>query len=117
MSAVKAADAVGVSGQTGYNWQARWSAERFGGLVPRYAGGHPSKLTDEQKAELLETLREKDPLDDRRSAASDPVLLRCCLDHRRPRDAEKILKKTAANEQAHGALVPRRVLSANHGQY
>ncbi len=60
MSAVKAADAVGVSGQTGYNWQARWNAERFGGLVPQYAGGHPSKFTDEQKAELFETLREKD---------------------------------------------------------
>ncbi len=59
MSVVKAADAVGVSGQTGYNWQERWNAEGFDGLIPRYAGGHPSKLTDEQKAELLEMLHEK----------------------------------------------------------
>jgi len=59
MSVVKAAGAVGVSGQTGYNWQERWNAEGFEGLVPRYAGGHPSKLTDEQKAELLELLQEK----------------------------------------------------------
>ncbi len=60
VSVVNAADAVGVSGQTGYNWQERWNAEGFDGLVPRYAGGHPSKLTDGQKAELLEKLREND---------------------------------------------------------
>ena len=60
ISVVKAADAVGASGQTGYNWQERWNVDSFEGLVPRYAGGHPSKLTDEQKAELLELLREQD---------------------------------------------------------
>ena len=60
LSVVKAAAAVGVSGQTGYNWQKRWNAEGFEGLVPRYAGGHPAKLTDDQKAELLELLREQD---------------------------------------------------------
>ena len=60
MSVVNAADAVGVSHQTGYNWQERWNTDGFAGLVPRYAGGHPSRMTDAQKAELLEKLREKE---------------------------------------------------------
>ena len=60
MSVVDAAEAVGVSHQTGYNWQKRWNEEGPVGLVPKYAGGHPSKLTDEQKAALLEKPREKE---------------------------------------------------------
>ena len=60
MSVVSAAEAVGVSTQTGYNWQERWNAEGFVGLVPKYGGGRPSELTDEQKAALLEELGEKE---------------------------------------------------------
>ena len=37
VSAVNAADAVGVSGQTDYNRQARRNAEEFDGLVPPYS--------------------------------------------------------------------------------
>ena len=57
---VKAADAVGASEQTGYSWQERWNADEFDRLVPRYAGEHPSKLTGEQKVELVELLRKQD---------------------------------------------------------
>ncbi|KUK98880.1 MAG: hypothetical protein XE11_2838 [Methanomicrobiales archaeon 53_19] len=60
MSVVKAAKSIGVSGQTGYNWQERWNADGLEGLVPRYAGGRPAKLTADQKAALLERLREND---------------------------------------------------------
>ena len=60
MSVVDAAEAVGVSHQTGYNWQKRWNEEGPDGLVPKYAGGRPSKLTVEQKVALLEQLREKE---------------------------------------------------------
>lgn len=115
VSVDKAADAVGVSGQTGYNWQERWNADSFEGLVPRYAGGHPSKLTDEQKAELLELLREHDHwttveaqrlIQSHFGVAYSLDQVRRILksfgmhygkpyprDHRRPGDAEKILKK------------------------
>ena len=37
-----------------YNWEERWNAKWFDGLVLRYAAGHSSELTDEQKSELLE---------------------------------------------------------------
>ena len=60
MSVVKAAASIRVSGQTGYNWQERWNADGLEGLVPRYAGGRPAKLTADQKAALLERLREND---------------------------------------------------------
>ena len=59
MSVVKAAEAIGVSTQTGYNWQERWNAEGLNGLVPKYAGGHPSRLTADPKAALFENFRKK----------------------------------------------------------
>lgn len=117
MSVVKAADAVGVSGQTGYNWQERWNAEGFEGLIPRYAGGHPSKLTDEQKTELLELLREKEHwttveaqhlIQSHFGVAYSLDQVRRILksfgmsygkpypqDHRRPADAKRLLKKSS----------------------
>ncbi len=131
MSVVKAADAVGVSGQTGYNWQERWNAEGFDGLVPRYAGDHPPKLTNEQKAELLEMLREKSHwttveaqrlIQSHFGVAYSQDQVRRILksfgryygkpyprDHRRPADAKALLKKIPADEQAYGAWVPGRV--------
>ncbi|MDR9816876.1 MAG: IS630 family transposase [Candidatus Methanoculleus thermohydrogenotrophicum] len=117
MSVVDAAEAVGVSHQTGYNWQKRWNEEGPGGLVPKYAGGHPSKLTDEQKAALLEKLREKEdwttaevqhriPSQFGVSYSLDQVrrILKSFgmffgkpypRDYRRPRDAEQVLKKNS----------------------
>ena len=60
MSVATAADTVGVSTQTGYNWQERWNADGLPGLTPKYAGGRPSRLTIEQKTALREKLREKE---------------------------------------------------------
>jgi putative transposase len=88
-----------------------------GELVPKYAGGHPSKLTDEQKAALLEKLREKE----RWTTAEVQHLIQSQFgvsysldqvrrilksfgmffgkpyprDYRRPRDAEQVLKKNS----------------------
>ncbi len=117
MSVVNAAEAVGVSHQTGYNWQERWNEEGPAGLVPKYAGGHPSKLTDEQKVALLEKLREKEhwttaevqhliqsqfgvsySLDQvRRILKSFGMFFGKPYprDYRRPRDAEQVLKKNS----------------------
>ncbi|MDR9817549.1 MAG: helix-turn-helix domain-containing protein [Candidatus Methanoculleus thermohydrogenotrophicum] len=85
------------------------------GLVPKHAGGHPSKLTDEQKAALLEKLREKEDwttaevqhriqsqfgvdysLDQVRRILKSSGMFSgkpYPRDYRRPRDAEQVLKK------------------------
>ncbi len=56
----EAAKKIGITKRIGYIWQGRWNEERYKGLIPRYAGGRPSKLTDQQKAELERMLRQKD---------------------------------------------------------
>ncbi len=116
MSVVKAAENVGVSPQTGYNWQERWNAEGLDGLVPKYAGGRPSRLTTDQKAALLEKLREKEywtttevqhliqsDFDVKYGLNQVRRILRSFgmhfgkpypRDYRRPADAERQLKKT-----------------------
>jgi len=43
---------VGITRMMGYEWQKRWNKEGYAGLIPRYAGGRPPKLTYEQKEEL-----------------------------------------------------------------
>ncbi|MFY9545539.1 MAG: IS630 family transposase [Candidatus Methanoculleus thermohydrogenotrophicum] len=127
MSVVSAADTVWVSTQTGYNWQERWNAEGLAGLVPKYAGGRPSKLTVEQKVALLEQLREKEhwttaevqhriqsqfgvsySLDQvRRILKSFGMFFGKPYprDYHRPADAEGCSKKDPANEQAHRARI------------
>ena len=60
MSVEKAADLVGVTKATGYTWLKRWNSRGYEGLKPNYGGGRPSKLTEEQKEELREMLKEKD---------------------------------------------------------
>lgn len=116
VSVVKAAEAVGVSPQTGYNWQERWNAEGLAGLVPKYAGGRPSRLTTDQKTALLEKLREKEhwtttevqhliqsDFDVKYSLNQVRRILRSSgmhfgkpypRDYRRPADAERQFKKT-----------------------
>src|SRR5512137_2762918 len=51
---------VGITKRTGYIWQERWNEKGYEGLIPRYAGGRPSKLTDAQKGHLVELLKQKD---------------------------------------------------------
>ncbi len=42
-SVEEAAGKVGVTKVVGYEWQERWNKECVEGLVPRFAGGRPSK--------------------------------------------------------------------------
>jgi putative transposase len=59
-SVASAAESVSVTTQTGYNWQERWNKDGPAGLIPRYAGGHPSKLSSAQKEKLRECLNKQD---------------------------------------------------------
>jgi len=84
MSVVKAADTVEVSDQTGYNWQEHCNTKGFDGFVPCYAGGHSSRLTDDQKAELREKLREREYWVTHRDSTPDSVPIRRCLQRSDP---------------------------------
>jgi len=59
-SVEEASRKVGITKMMGYEWQNRWNKEGYAGLIPRYAGGRPSKLTDDQKGELKAFLKERD---------------------------------------------------------
>ena len=59
-SVASAAESVSVTTQTGYNWQEWWNVDGLAGLIPKYAGGHPSRLSPKQKEGLLECLNEQD---------------------------------------------------------
>ena len=54
-----AAEMAGTSHNTGYDWQRRWNKEGYDGLKPKFGGGKPSKLSDEQKKDLVVKLKEK----------------------------------------------------------
>lgn len=56
----EAAKLVGISKPVAYQWQERWNQEGYEGLKPRFAGGCPSKLTDDQKEKLKAMLHERD---------------------------------------------------------
>ena len=60
LSVQESAERVGTSKQIGYGWQSRWNSEGYKGLIPKFAGGRPSKLSDEQKEMLEITLNERD---------------------------------------------------------
>ena len=59
-SVEEASRLVGVAKPVGYAWQKRWNECGYDGLIPRYAGGRPSKLSDQQKEKLRSLLKEKD---------------------------------------------------------
>lgn len=114
-SVEKAAEMVGVSHNTGYIWQRRWNEIGYNGLIPRYAGGKPSKLSDEEKEDLLVKLKLKNhwatnevrnlikqEYNVEYSTKQIRLILKKFgmkyskpypLDYRRPADAEEILKK------------------------
>lgn len=48
------ADILGVNRQSCYNWQDAWNKDGINGLMPRFDGGAPSKLSKEQKADVAE---------------------------------------------------------------
>ena len=56
----ESAKLVGITKRVGYIWQERWNDKGYEGLIPRYAGGRPSKLTDAQKERLVELLKQSD---------------------------------------------------------
>jgi transposase len=113
----EAAKKIGITKRVGYIWQDRWNKEGYKGLIPRYAGGRPSKLTDQQKVELERILRQKDSWSSRE--VRDLIIKEFGVtytikqvleiakkmgmkfakpyqhDYRRPVDAEDILKKVS----------------------
>jgi putative transposase len=55
----EASEAVGVARQTGSRWLERYNNEGYNGLIPKFDGGRPGKLNDEQKKELRSILADK----------------------------------------------------------
>lgn len=55
-SVEEAAKLVGTSKNNAYIWQERWNESGYEGIIPRFAGGKPSKLTEEQKLDLKNQL-------------------------------------------------------------
>lgn len=53
-SVAEVADILGVNRQSCYNWQDAWNSNGVKGLIPRFDGGAPSKLSREQKADVAE---------------------------------------------------------------
>jgi putative transposase len=114
-SVERAARQVGIAKYVGYIWQKRWNEQGYAGLVPRYAGGRPSKLLEEQKEQLHALLKERDDWTTNeireyiRSAFGVEYTLKqvriilknfgmryakpYARDYRRPADAEERLKK------------------------
>ena len=52
----QASKVVGVKRQTGGEWLKRYNAEGYDGLIPKFAGGKPGKLSENQKIELKNIL-------------------------------------------------------------
>ena len=59
-SVEEATKMVGVTKMVGYYWQDAWNKNGFKGLIPKFGGGRPSKLTEDQKEELIEMLKKRD---------------------------------------------------------
>jgi transposase len=57
---LEAAEFVGYTERTGYNWLKSYNQDGLDGLIPHFGGGRPSFLTEEQLKELHEILKDKD---------------------------------------------------------
>ncbi|MBU4608283.1 MAG: helix-turn-helix domain-containing protein [Euryarchaeota archaeon] len=55
-----ASQSVGISFSTGYIWLKRWNEEGLNGLIPKYDGGKPPKLSEEDY-KILDGILEKTP--------------------------------------------------------
>ena len=55
-----ASNAVGVARQTGSRWLERYNEEGYSGLIPKFDGGRPGKLNNNQKNELKSVLIDED---------------------------------------------------------
>ena len=114
-SVEEASKLVGISKPVAYEWQDRWNKEGYEGLIPRFAGGCPSKLSNEQKEKLKTILHERDDWSTKKvqdlifkkfnvnyTGKQILIILKkfgmnhakpYTRDHRRPEDAEDRLKK------------------------
>jgi putative transposase len=112
----EAASRVEISKPVAYIWQDRWNKEGYEGLKPKFAGGKPSKLSDDQREQLKKILNKRDDwtTDEIKKLISDEFMVEYSLkqiriilrkfgmklakpfphDYRRPEDAEELLKKT-----------------------
>ena len=112
----EAASRVEISKPVAYIWQDRWNKEGYEGLKPKFAGGKPSKLSDNQKEQLKKILNKRDDwtTEEIKKLISDEFMVEYSLkqirvivrkfgmklakpfphDYRRPNDVEEILKKT-----------------------
>lgn len=111
-----AADILGTNRQSCYNWQDAWNKDGLQGLIPRFDGGAPSKLTSEQKADVAEYVKGRQMCTDAvaeyvkdsygitysnvqisRILKAEGLVYRrgYKVDHRRPDDPEGVLKKTS----------------------
>ena len=57
-SVEEASKRIGITKMIGYVWQRRWNNEGYKGLIPRYAGKGPSKMSEEQRDALKEKLKD-----------------------------------------------------------
>jgi putative transposase len=111
-----AASKSGVTKRVGYIWQDRWNEEGYEGLIPKYGGGRPAQISDEEKIELKKILAKRDDwttkeikqlIKDEFGIEFSEKHVRTILrsiglkfarpypkDYRRPVDAEEQLKKT-----------------------
>ncbi len=116
LSVPEASKKIDISKVTGYNWLERWNEDGYDGIIPRFAGGRPSKLTDEEKSQLKEILAMRDDWTTKeiRELICDKFGVKYSLkqvriilrnlglkfarpypkDYRRPVNAEEHLKKT-----------------------
>jgi putative transposase len=116
-SVEKASEKVGITKRIGYIWQDRWNDTGYNGIIPRYAGGRPSKLSQQQKNELEQLLKQKEcwTTKDVKNLILEKFNIEYTLkqiyiilrdmgmnfgkpyphDYRRPSNAEEILKKTS----------------------
>lgn len=119
MSVEEASRLASVAKPVGYAWQERWNQDGYEGLIPRYAGGRPSKLSAQQKEKLLVLLKEKEvwTMDEVRHLILKEFDVEYTLkqvrvivkklgmkyakpfafDYRKPPNAETILKKHTTN--------------------
>ena len=52
----RSAEIIGISTQTGYNWQSAWNECGMESVFPRYSGGRESRMTEEQRRALREAV-------------------------------------------------------------
>jgi putative transposase len=124
----KAAEKLGITKRIGYIWQDRWNDKGYDGIIPRYAGGRPSKLSKQQKNELEQLLKQKEnwSTKDVKALISKKFGVEYTLkqiyiilkdmgmnfakpyshDYRRPADAEEMLKKTSENGSEYSNRIP-----------